>query len=150
MPVPAVDVLIPAGPSAKTMPRSRRKWWQSRWWMPSISLLLGALVLAAMWIGGDRAGGLKSFAVFVALAVLFALGGRSDTLRGLGGPGRDERWAMIDLRASAAAGVVVLVVLGGAWLWELANGDDGNPYSQILAIGGLSYILAIGYLRWRA
>jgi hypothetical protein len=48
--------------------------------------LARALVLAAMWIGGDRAGGLKSLAVFVALAALFAFGGRSDTLRGLGGP----------------------------------------------------------------
>ena len=103
-----------------------------------------------MWIGGDRGGGLKSFAVFVALAALFALGGRSDTLRGLGGSGRDERWAMIDLRASAFAGLVVILVLGGAWLWELARGDDGSPYSQVLAVGGLSYVVAVAVLRWRA
>ena len=117
--------------------------------MPAVSLFLGALVLAAMWIGGDRDDGLKSFGVFVAVAALFAFGGRSDTLRGLGGPGRDERWAMIDLRASAFAGLVVIVVLGGAWLWELAHGHDGSPYSQIMAVGGVSYILAIAFLRWR-
>ena len=127
----------------------RREWWRSRWWMPAFSLFLGALVLAAMWIGGERDGALKSFAIFVVLAALFAFGGRSDTLRGLGGPGRDERWAMIDLRASAFAGLVVIVVLGGAWLWELAHGDDGSPYSQIMAVGGVSYILAIAFLRWR-
>ena len=125
----------------------RREWWRSRWWMPAFSLFLGALVLAAMWIGGARDGALKSFAIFVVLAALFALGGRSDTLRGLGGPGRDERWAMVDLRASALAGLVVIVVLGGAWLGELAHGDDGSPYSQIMAVGGVSYILAIAFLR---
>jgi hypothetical protein len=118
--------------------------------MPAFSLFLGALVLAAMWIGGDRDGGLKSFAVLLAVAALFALGGRSDTLRGLGGPGRDERWAMIDLRASAFAGLVVLIVVSGAWLRELANGDDGSPYSQLLALGGVAYIVAVAFLRWRA
>ena len=112
--------------------------------------LLGALVLAAMWIGGDRDSGLKSFAVFVAVAALFALGGRSDTLRGLGGPGRDERWAMIDLRASAAAGLVVILVLAGCWLWELAHGDDGSPYGQVMAVGGVAYIAAVALLRRRS
>ena len=118
--------------------------------MPAVSLCLGAVVLAAMWIGGDRGGGLKSFAVFAALAALFALGGRSDTLRGLGGPGRDERWAMIDLRASAFAGLVVILVLAGAWLWELAEGRDGGPYGQVMAVGGVAYIAAVAFLRWRA
>jgi hypothetical protein len=118
--------------------------------MPAFALFLGALVLAAMWIGGDRDGGLKSFAVLAVVAALFAFGGRSDTLRGLGGPGRDERWAMIDLRASAFAGLVVLAVLIGAWLWELAHGDDGSPYSQFLAVAGVSYIVAVAFLRWRS
>jgi hypothetical protein len=135
--------------SSDTMRSPRREWWRSRWSMPAFSLFLGALVLAAMWIGGDRDSGLMSFAIFVALAALFAFGGRSETLRGLGGPGRDERWAMIDLRASAMAGLVVITVVAGAWLWELANGDDGSPYTGILAVGGVAYIVAVAVLRWR-
>jgi hypothetical protein len=127
----------------RKLPSVGREWWRSRWWMPAFALFLGALVLAAMWIGGDRDGGLKSFAVLAVVAALFAFGGRSDTLRGLDGPGRDERWAMIDLRASAFAGLVVLAVLIGTWLWELAHGDDGSPYSQFLAIAGVSYIVAV-------
>ena len=117
--------------------------------MPAFSLFLGTLVLGATWIGGDRDGGLASFAVFVVLAAAFAFGGRSDTLRGLGGPGRDERWAMIDLRATSFAGMVVIAVLLGAWLWELAHGRDGSPYSAIGAIGGVAYVVAIAFLRWR-
>jgi hypothetical protein len=135
--------------SSDTMRSPRREWWRSRWWMPAFSLFLGALVLAAMWIGGDRDSGLMSFAIFVGLAALFAFGGRSETLRGLGGPGRDERWAMIDLRASAMAGLVMITVVAGAWLWELANGDDGRPYAGILAVGGVAYIVAIAVLHWR-
>ena len=33
---------------------------------------------------------------------------RSETLSGLGGPGRDERWAMIDLRATRSPGIVLI------------------------------------------
>ena len=45
---------------------------------------------------------------------------------------------MIDLRATSASGLVVLVVLIGAWLYELSQGRDGNPYGQIMAVGGLA------------
>lgn len=41
-------------------------------------------------------------------------------------------------------------MLARAWLWELAHGEDGNPYSQVGAIGGVAYLLAIAFLRWRA
>ena len=85
-----------------------------------------------------------------AVAALFLFGSRSDTLRGLGGPGRDERFAMMDLRATAFAGVVVIVVVIGAWLSELARGNDGSPYGQVAAIGGLAYIAAIAWLRFRS
>ena len=115
-----------------------------RWWLPAVSLGLGALMLAAFAIGGDTAGGLQSFGVMAAVAALFAFGAsRSETLGGLGGPGRDERWAMIDLRASALAGFVLIVVVIGAFLYEIASGEDGEPYSQLGAIAGVAYILAV-------
>ena len=57
---------------------------------------------------------------------------------------------MIDLRAGAFAGLVVITVLIGSWLWELAHGDDGSPYGQVMAVGGLAYIAAIAFARWRS
>jgi hypothetical protein len=117
---------------------------RSRWWLPAVSLVLGVLMLAAFAIGGDTAGGLQSFGVMAAVAALFAFGAsRSETLGGLGGPGRDERWAMIDLRATALAGFVLITVVIGAFLYEIASGEDGEPYSQLGAIAGVAYILAV-------
>jgi hypothetical protein len=118
--------------------------------MPLFSLVLGALMFAALALGGHPGDGLKAFGVMAAVAALFLFGGRSDTLRGLAGPGRDERWAMIDLRATALAGMVLIAVVIGAWLYEIASGEDGSPYSQLGAIAGLAYVLAIAVGRLRS
>jgi hypothetical protein len=144
------DVMSPTRGAAPRKPIRPRPRWRSRWWMPLLALGLGGLVFAAMAVGGDTAAGVQSFGVMAAVAALFYFGGRSDTLRGLGGPGRDERWSSIDLRASAFAGLVVITVVAGAWLWELAQGDDGSPYSQVLAVGGIAYVLAVAVLRRRS
>jgi hypothetical protein len=63
---------------------------------------------------------------------------------------RDERWLKIDVYATAASGLTVITVLIGAWLVELARGGDGSPYGQVLAIGGLAYIAAVAFFRWRS
>jgi hypothetical protein len=87
----------------------------SRWWMPLFSLFLGAIMFTAFAIGGAVGDGLYAFAVMAVLAAVFAFGAsRSETLGGLGGPARDERWEMIDLRASALgaiAGVAYIIAL---------------------------------------
>lgn len=122
---------------------------RSRFFMPLFSLFLGALVFTAFAIGGDITTGLFSAPIFVVMAALFFFARRSETIQGLGGPGRDERWAMIDLTATAAAGGVLVVVVIGAWLYEVANGQDGSPYSQLGAVAGLAYIVAVAVLRAR-
>jgi hypothetical protein len=123
----------------------------SRWFMPLFSLALGAIMFAAFAIGGSPGEGAGAFAVMAAMAALFGFGARrSETLAGLGGPGRDERWAMIDLRATAASGLVLILVVIGAWLYEVANGRDGEPYAQLGAIAGLAYVLAVAVARFRA
>jgi hypothetical protein len=100
--------------------------------------------------GGNAGERAKAASVFVMLAAAFAFGTRSETLQGLGAPGRDERWAMIDLRASALAGLATTLAVVGLWLWEIAHGEDGSPYGQIAAIGGVAYVVAVAWLRWRS
>ena len=117
--------------------------------MPGFSLVLGGLVLGAFWIGGSLRDGVYGFLVMAAVAALFLFGSRSDTLRGLGGPGRDERWAMIDTAATAFAGLVLIAAIIGLWLYEVARGDDGSPYAQLGAVTGLAYVAAVVWGRFR-
>ena len=77
------------------------------------------------------------------------LAGRSEIVRGLRGDGRDERFAQIDLQATAVAGSALLVALIVAWLVAISQGQSGNPYGWLLAIGGLSYLLSVAWFRWR-
>jgi hypothetical protein len=118
--------------------------------MPTFALALGGVVLGAFAVGGNPGDGAQAFAVLAAVALVFAVGGRSDTLQGLGGPARDERWAMIDLRATSLAGMVTLTAVLGCWLWEISQGRDGSPYGQLAAVGGVAYVLAVALLRWRS
>ena len=124
--------------------------WRSRWTLPVFSLFLGAAMLAAMWVGGSLRDGLYSFAVMAGVALILLLGGRSETIRGLRGDGRDERFAMIDMRATAFAGSVVIGVIIVAWLVEVARGHSGSPYGALGAVAGLAYLLGLGVLRWRS
>jgi hypothetical protein len=133
-----------------TATSDRRPFYRSRWWMPLFSVSIGLVFLAAFAIGGDVVGGLWSLGVMTAVGGLFLFGSRSETLRGLAGPGRDERWAMIDIHATALAGMVTIAVVLGAFAYEIANGRDGSPYGQIGAIAGLAYIVAVAVLRRRS
>ncbi len=131
------------------MPTTSKPFWRSRWWMPAFCVFLGILILTASWIGDRPEDGLTGLGVMTALGLVFLLGGRSDTVAGLGGPRRDERWQSIDLRATAAAGSVLVLAIIGSWLYELAQGRDGEPYSLLGALGGLAYVVAVLVLRRR-
>jgi hypothetical protein len=132
------------------MSTSKREFWRSRWWMPGVSVFLGLLILAAFWVGGNPGGGFFGLGLMVVIGALFLFGGRSETLRGLGGPGRDERWARIDVHATAVTGMVTILVIIGAWLVEIARGNDGNPYGLLGAVSGVVYIVSVAVLRWRS
>jgi hypothetical protein len=121
-----------------------------RWLLPLFSLALGACALVAFWHGGDVGQGLVSFAILAAFGAVFAFGGRSETIRGLRGDGRDEYWARLDLTATALAGIVLISLVVGMCFWEWAHGRDGSPYSQLGAVGGLAYVVAVVALRLRA
>jgi hypothetical protein len=107
------------------------------------------VLLAVVWLGGSLSWGLVSLAILAGFGLFILLAGRSETIRGLRGDGRDERFAQIDLRATAAAGQVVLAALVVAWLVAVARGQSGQPYDWLLAISGLTYVLTIAFFRWR-
>src|SRR5262249_34670103 len=126
--------------SAALWRRSSMQITKTKWFMPLFAVALGALVFAAQWIGGAPHSGLVSFAILAGAGVLFLLGGRSETIRGLRGDGRDERFRRIDIHATALAGLAVIYTVIVMFVVELARGHNGEPYSWLGAIGGGTYI----------
>jgi hypothetical protein len=122
---------------------------RSKWFLPLFSVALGFVLLAALWIGGNPRSGLESLAIMTAFGALILFGGRSETIRGLRGDGRAERFRQIDINATALAGMVVLSAIIIAFIVEVARGHDGSPYSWLGAIGGLAYLIAVVALRMR-
>lgn len=122
---------------------------RSKWFTPLICLGLGVVVFAVSWLGGSLSGGLISLAILAATGlVLLLLTGRSETVRGLT-VGRDERFAQLDLRATALAGLVMLLAVVVGWLVAVARGQNGHPYDWLGAIFGLVYLIAFAFFRWR-
>lgn len=131
-----------------SLKKTEARW--SRWVVPAVALLGGAGYFLANWLGGNPSLGLVMFAVMVAYTALLVLGGRSELVRVLRGQPTDERYRAFDLRASAIAGGVVLIALLGCGIYELARGEDGQPYTLLVALGGASYIAALLWLRVRS
>jgi hypothetical protein len=122
---------------------------RSKWFLPLFSVALGLLLFAAQWVGGNPGSGLVSLGIMIAFGALVLFGGRSETVRGLRGDGRDERFRQIDIHATAIAGLAVITAIIGAFVVELARGHDGNPYGWLGAIAGLSYLIAVIVFRIR-
>ncbi|HEY6771983.1 MAG TPA: hypothetical protein VI035_05990 [Solirubrobacterales bacterium] len=127
---------------------TRRRWSRAPW-LPLWSLFLGIVFSAATLIGGNLTIALVTLGLFLAFSALFYFGARNETIAGLAQPERDERWALINQRALAFAGTVVILILIGGFVVELANGNDGSPYSEIFAGGTLAYFAAALWLRFR-
>ena len=94
---------------------------RSKWFVPLLSVALGIVVFAAQWVGGDPGSGLVSLAIVTGFGALILLGGRSETIRGLRGDGRDERFRKIDIHATALAGLAVITAIIVAFVIELGE-----------------------------
>jgi len=122
---------------------------RSKWFLPLFAVVLGVVMLAAQWVGGNPGSGLVSLGIIAAFGALILLGGRSETIRGLRGDGRDERFRMIDIHATAIAGLVVITAIIVGFVVELARGHDGNPYGWLGAVAGVAYLAAVAFMRIR-
>jgi hypothetical protein len=122
---------------------------RSRWFLPLFAVALGVVMFVAQWIGGDPGSGLGSLGIMAAFGALVLFGGRSETIRGLKGDGRDERFRQIDIHATAIAGLAVISAIIIAFVVELARGHNGSPYAWLGAVGGVAYLVAIVVFRLR-
>ncbi len=120
-----------------------------RWLTPAVALLIGVAYLVAGLLGDNTGFGIFGLVVMVATGVLFLVLGRfSETAAGLRDR-NDERINRIDREASLYSGMVVLLAVIGMFVVEIARGQDGSPYYQLGALGGVTYLVALVVLRYR-
>lgn len=123
---------------------------RNKWVVPLSIVALGIAMVAALWIGGDLEGGIYAGAVIVVWGLFILLAGaRSETMRALRGDGRDERFRRIDVHATAFTGFVLIVALIVLWMVEVVQGHSGNPYGALSALAGISFLVALLFMRWR-
>ena len=120
------------------------------WGTLAFSVALGLLIGGAAWAGGQPGLGLFAVALLTAVGLVFVLGRRSESIRMMAGERADERWRLINLRATAFTGNVLILAVIGAFLWEIAHGRSGQPFAPLGAIAGISYLVAVIWLRWRS
>ena len=123
---------------------------RTKWFLPLFAVALGLVLLAAQWVGGNPGEGAFSLGIMSAFGAFILLGGRSETVRGLRGDGRDERFKQMDVVATAIAGIVVITAIIVGFVVEMARGHDGNPYTWLGAVAGIAYLIAIVALRIRS
>src|SRR5262249_47743868 len=58
---------------------------RSKWFLPSFSLVLGLVILAAAWLGGQPGEGVFGLVGLTVFGLIFLLAGRSEAIRGLRG-----------------------------------------------------------------
>jgi hypothetical protein len=131
--------------SGNTPVRSRLTFWAT----PAFCLLAGVAYLVAAWSAGEPRLGVVLLGIMLVFGAGIVLASRySETVRGLLDR-RDERISGIDLRATAAAGVaLILCVIGGAVV-ELARGRSGAPYTWMALVTAVVYIAALVVQRVR-
>ncbi len=118
--------------------------------VPLLCLAFGVAYLAVFWIGGNPVAGVGPFVIMVGYGLLLLLGGRSEVIRTLRAQPSDEMWKSFDARASLFSFFVLVVVLIGAAFYEIARGQDAQPYVLLCLVGGASYVGALIWLRLRS
>jgi hypothetical protein len=119
------------------------------WATPILGLVIGIIYLVSFSIGGRPLDGAIALGVMVVFSVIIALVGfRSETVRGLLDH-RDERITAIDLRATAAAALAMIIAILIGFVIQVAQGHNASAYEVIGVVGGLAYVAAVGYFRIR-
>jgi len=121
----------------------------TRWAVPGVAAVGGAAYLVAGLMGGDVSFGVIGLVLMLGAGAVFLLAARwSETAAGLRDR-TDERINQIDRSASLTAGMFVLVAVLVMFVVEIARGQDGSPYYQLGALGGVSYLVSLAWLRYR-
>lgn len=130
-----------------TVPRRRRP--AAFWATPATSVVLGIVMAAAAWAGDEPGLAVFSLALMTGIAVALVVAAPHSETIGRLLDRRDERITSLDRDATLFAGTVLILAVIAGFVYELASGGDGQPYSWLGALGGVSYVVALITLRIR-
>jgi len=117
------------------------------WSGPAFCLVMGVVYLVAARASGQPELGLVLLIIMVVFGGVMVIVSRySETVRGLLDR-RDERITRIDLRATAAAGLALVLAIGAGAVYELSQGRDGTPYTWLALLSAVVYVGAVVVLR---
>lgn len=118
---------------------------EPRWYFVAYSLALGALfaVIGLVgdqpWLAGASIPIMGTFGVAMALTPWGTVRSHS----------QDEREEAIGKEAALISYYVVVALVITSFLVEVARGDDGQPWSSIGFVTGLSFVVGLGVLARR-
>jgi len=136
-------------PETDTSTTSNRAPVTTRWAIPGVAVLAGLAYLVVGLVGDNYPLAFGGLGLMLSIAVGFVVLARySETFAGLRDR-RDERINALDAGATLFAGMVLLVAVLVMFLVEIAQGRDGMPYSALGALSGVSYVVALVWLRFR-
>lgn len=122
----------------------------SKWLVPAAGLVIGGVYFVAAVMGGSLSLGISMLAVMVVYVGILVVAGRFDVVRVLRGQPADERYRGFNLQATAFATSVLILALLGAFVYEIATGGDGEPYSWLGALFTAGYVSALLWHHWRS
>lgn len=120
------------------------------WLAPVLVSLIAVPTFVAFWIGGRPGLGAIWAGASVAFGVVLALGGRSDTIRILGGVDDDERTRMLDYKAMTAMSTVLIAALAALFLAAGIRGESGLVYGLLLLLAEGTRLVALAILGRRS
>jgi hypothetical protein len=123
----------------------------SRWVVPAVCVLAAAAFAGIFLANGDTGGAISAAGIMLGYGlVLVVLSRRSEVAAILRSDGRDERRASIDLRASALALRVVVVLAVVMFCIQLAEGHTGGAWEAVCVTVGVSYLAGVALLSRRS
>ncbi|MCC5859667.1 MAG: hypothetical protein JJT90_16030 [Ectothiorhodospiraceae bacterium] len=118
--------------------------------VPLTGVVLGMVMFLTAWLAADAPRlGMAMLAIMLGYAAMMHFGQRFESVQILSHDSPlDERHALIQLRALAAAYIAVLGIALIGFLWEIARGAPG-AFTLICFVGGVAHLLATMILRRR-
>jgi hypothetical protein len=117
--------------------------------IPGVAVLLGIGYLVAGLLGGQPGFGVFGLLLMAAVAAGFWWVARHSETAAALRDRNDERINQHDQVAAYVAGMTVLGAVLAMFMVEIARGESGMPYTALGALGGVSYLVTLLWLRLR-